>query len=43
METERGMYGASRLKLAAIGVGALAVLILLRTMVVYISRVTWAS
>jgi regulator of protease activity HflC (stomatin/prohibitin superfamily) len=37
METERGTYGASRLKLAAIGVGALAVLILLRTMVVYIS------
>jgi regulator of protease activity HflC (stomatin/prohibitin superfamily) len=37
METERGMYGASRLKFAAIGVGVLAVLILLRTMVVYIS------
>jgi regulator of protease activity HflC (stomatin/prohibitin superfamily) len=37
METERGMYGASRLRFAAIGVGVLAVLILLRTMVVYIS------
>jgi regulator of protease activity HflC (stomatin/prohibitin superfamily) len=37
METERGMYGASRLKFAAVGVGVLAVLILLRTMVVYIS------
>jgi regulator of protease activity HflC (stomatin/prohibitin superfamily) len=31
METERGMYGASRLRFAAIGVGVLAVLILLRT------------
>src|SRR5664279_5522238 len=37
MESERGAYGAGRMKLIVIGVGVLALFILLKTMIVYIS------
>jgi regulator of protease activity HflC (stomatin/prohibitin superfamily) len=37
MESERGEFGAGRMKLIAVGVGVLALFILLKTMIVYIS------